>query len=307
MSKFFTALLVMVCALAMVVSAAPVSADSAEITAIGEATTPAILPDSGLNFLNGWGRNIQLAFAGSEAEKAKLMLKYAGEDALALKAMYAAGKYDAGAKQTEQYALQLQNTVQAVEQVRASQGEQASAELTAKLEQNYLKQQEVLLSVLEKAPESAQSGLLNAIENSNKHVATVILAHEGEQALLQYQTQVNQQTTNLGSETKLKVQQKLQAVHGQSGQSSGNSGGQGVQTQTQTQTQIQVQTQTETQTQTQGQVEVQTPSLLPVQIQVQATLQTQEQTQQQTGQQNQGSGSSNAGSGNSGQGGGNQK
>jgi len=306
MSKFLTALLVMVCAMAMVVSAAPASADSAEITSIGEATTPAILPDSGLNFLNGWGRNIQLAFAGSEAEKAKLMLKYSGEDALALKAMYAAGKYDAGAKQTEQYALQLENTVQAVEQVRASQGEQASAELVAKLEQNYLRQQEVLLSVLEKTPEAAQSGILNAIENSNKHVATVILAHEGEQALEQYQTQVDQQTTNLGSETRLKVQQKLQAVHGQSGQSSGDSGGQGVQTQTQTQ--IQAQIQTETQSQTQSQIEVTTPSILPVQVQ--ATVQTQQQSEQQTGQQNQnqGSGSSNAGSGNSGgHGGGNQK
>jgi len=306
MSKFLTALLVMVCAMAMVVSAAPASADSAEITSIGEAATPAILPDSGLNFLNGWGRNIQLAFAGSEAEKAKLMLKYSGEDALALKAMYAAGKYDAGAKQTEQYALQLENTVQAVEQVRASQGEQASAELVAKLEQNYLRQQEVLLSVLEKTPEAAQSGILNAIENSNKHVATVILAHEGEQALEQYQTQVDQQTTNLGSETRLKVQQKLQAVHGQSGQSSGDSGGQGVQTQTQTQ--IQAQIQTETQSQTQSQIEVTTPSILPVQVQ--ATVQTQQQSEQQTGQQNQnqGSGSSNAGSGNSGgHGGGNQK
>ncbi|MFA5078953.1 MAG: DUF5667 domain-containing protein, partial [Dehalococcoidia bacterium] len=294
MSKFITLFLGMILALAVAVPAMPASADSAEVTTIGEATTPAILPDSGLNFLNSWGRNIQLAFAGSDAEKARLMLKYSGEDALALKAMYTAGKYDAGARQSEQYALQMENTVQAVEQVRASQGEEASAELVAKLEQNYLRQQEVLLSVMEKAPEAAQSGLLNAIENSNKHVATTILAHEGEQALLQYQTQVNQQTTNLGSETRIKVQQKLQAVHGQSGQSSGNSGGQGVQAQTQTETQTQIQAQTQAQTQT----EVQTPSLLPVQVQVQATVQTQQQTGLQN--QNQGSGSSNAGSGTSG-------
>lgn len=307
MSKFLTAFLVMVCALAMFVSAVPASADGEEITAIGEATTPAILPDSGLNFLNGWGRNIQLAFAGSDTAKAKLMLKYAGEDALALKEMYAAGKYDVGATQADQYALQLESTVQAVERVRASQGEQASAELVTKLEQNYLRQQEVLLSVLEKTPEVAQSGILNAIENSNKHVATVILAHEGEQALLQYQTQVNQQTSNLGSETKLKVQQKLQAVHGQSGQSSGNSDGQGVQTQTQTQMQIQAQTQTETQTETQSQIEVTTQSILPVQVQatVQTQVQSEEQTEQQN-QQNQGQGTSNTGSGGSGKGGGNQ-
>ena len=133
MSKFFTVLLGMLLALAVAVSAMPVSADGAEITAIGEATTPAILPDSGLNFLNSWGRNIQLAFAGSDAEKAKLMLKYSGEDALALKALYASGKYDAGAKQAAQYALQVENTVQAVEQVKAGQREEVSATLVTKL------------------------------------------------------------------------------------------------------------------------------------------------------------------------------
>jgi len=302
----------MVLALVMAIPVVPASADGAEITAIGEASTPAILPDSGLNFLNSWGRNLELKFAGSDTAKATLMLKYAGEDALALKAMYAAGKYDAGARQAAQYQLQVENTVQAVEQARASQGEEASAELVAKLEENFLGQQQVLLSVLEKAPESAQSGLLNAIENSNKHVATVILAHEGQQALEQYQTQVNQQTTNLGSETRIKVQQTLQSVHGQSGQPSGNSGGQGgkiqAQTTLQNQTQIQTQTQLQTQTETGSQIEVQSPSLLPVQVQVQATVQTQQQTQVQAGQPNQGNGSSNAGSGNSGgQGGGNQK
>ena len=310
MFKFSTVLIGIVCALAMVAIAVPASADNAEITAIGDATTPGILPDSGFYFMNSWGRNLQLMFAGSDTAKAKLMLKYTNEDALALKEMYAAGKYDVGAKQADQYALQLQSTIQAVEQVQASQGEQASAELIAKLEQNYLRQQEVLLSVLERAPEAAQTGILNAIENSDKHVATVILAHEGQAGLQQYQSQVNQQTNNVGEETKIRVQQRLQVTHGQSGQSSGNSGGQGVMTQTQVQTQTQTQTQSQAQDQAQTQTQILTPVLSPIQVQAQTSVQTLLQTEEQGDKQNvqnQGNGQSNNNANAGGQGGGNQE
>jgi hypothetical protein len=262
MSKLSYLLLCMVFALAMVVSSfsssVPVLADATEETAIGDVTDPGILPDSGFYFMKEWGRSLQLMFAGSEAEKAKLMLKYSNEDALALQKMYEMGKYDVGAKHAEQYALQLQNAVQTMEQVRTRQGEDASEELVGKLEQNYLKQQEVLLSVLEKAPEAAQNGLLNAIENSNKHVAAMIATQEGQEALAQYQEQVNQQTSNMGEETKIRVQQRLQVTHGQAEQTSNGSSEQGTMTQTQTQTQTQNQTQTQTQTQTSEQTMQQT-------------------------------------------------
>jgi len=277
---------------AMTVSAA----DNAGETAIGDVTDPGILPDSGFYFMKSWGRNLQVMFAGSDAEKAKLMLTYSNEDALALQKMYETGKYDVGAKHAEQYASQLQNTVQAMEQVRTRQGENASEELVDKLEQNYLRQQEVLLSVLEKAPEAAQSGILNAIENSNRHVGAMIMAQQGETALQQYQEQVNQQTNNMGQETKIRVQQRLEVMHGQATQSSGsNTSGQGVMTQHTTQTQTQNQTQTQAQQQTQTQT----------QQQLQQQTQTQEQTQTQT-MQNQGVRQPNTGSGSGTQGAGNK-
>ena len=269
----------------MLPSKAVLAADGAEVTAIGDVTDPGILPDSGFYFMKSWGRNLQLMFAGSDTEKARLMLKYTSEDALALKKMYEMGKYDVGAKIAEQYGLQLENTVQTMEQVRSKQGKDISEELINKLEQNYLQQQEVLLSVMEKAPEAAQKGLLNAIENSNKHVAAMVMAQKGEQALQQYQEQVNQQAKNMGQETKLKVQQRLEVKHGQPDQSSSsNPSGQGNINQTQTQTQTQTQNQTQTQTQ--------------------------QQTMQQSGSQNmqnQGAGQSNSTQGNPGQGSGNQK
>lgn len=274
----FSTLLTAVTILSILYTSIPVSADSPEDTVIGDVTDPGILPDSGFYFMKSWGRSLQLMFAGSDTEQARLMLKYANEDALALQKMYQLGKYDLGAKHAEQYALQLQNTVQTMEQVRTQQGKNASEEMVGKLEQNYLRQQEVLLSVLEKAPESAQNGLLTAIENSNKHVAAMVMAQEGEQALQQYQEQVNQQANNMGQETKIMVQQRLEVMHGQDGQSSSANSGQGVMTQTQTQAQ--------TQTQNQGQNQVQTQQQTQTQAQTQTSTQTMQQTGQQSGQQN---------------------
>ncbi len=282
--------------------------DNVAETAIGDVTDPGILPDSGFYFMKSWGRNLQVMFAGSETERATLMLRYTNEDALALKKMYEQDKYDVGAKHAGQYALQLQNTVQAMEQVRTRQGQDASEELVDKLEQNYLRQQAVLLSVLEKAPDAAQNGILNAIENSNKHVGAMIMAQQGQAELQQYQEQVNQQTNNMGEEIKIRVRQRLQVMHGQAEQSAGGDSGQGVMTQQTAETQTQ--TQTQSQNQGQGQNQTQTQTQQQTQTQTQTSTQTMQQTGQQSGQQNtqnQGAGQSNTNSGSNSQGSGNKK
>jgi hypothetical protein len=288
--------------------------DNVAETAIGDVTDPGILPDSGFYFMKSWGRNMQVMFAGSDTERARLMLRYTNEDALALEKMYEQDKYEVGAKHAEQYALQLQDTVQTMEQVRTRQGEAASEELVDKLEHNYLRQQELLLSVLEKAPDAAQNGILNAIENSNKHVGAMVMAQQGQAELQQYQQQVNQQTNNMGEEIKIKVRQRLQVMHGQAEQSAGGDSGQGVMTQqtteTQTQTQAQTQTQTQAQNQGQGQNQTQTQTQQQTQTQTQTSTQTTQQTGQQSGQQstqNQGTGQSNTNSGSNSQGSGNKK
>jgi len=274
--------------------------DIVEATAIGEVTDPGILPDSGFYFMKSWGRNLQLMFTAGETEKARLMLQYSNEDALALKKLCDMGKCDEAAKHAGQYSLQLQNAIQTMEYVRVRQGASVSAALDTELEQNYLQQQGVLLSVLEKAPEAAQPGILNAIDNSSKHVSAVILAHQGQAALEQYQEQVKQQTSNMGEDSKIMVQQRLQIMHGQSEQTSTSTSAQGVMTPQTTQTQTQAQIQTQTQIQA------------PVQLQQQAGLQVQllQQTGQQSSQhntQNQAGGQSGGGTDNNTQGNGNSQ
>jgi len=245
--------------IAAFIPAITASADAiVEATAIGEVTDPGILPDSGLYFTKSWGRNLRLMLSTSEMQKAHLMLQYSNEDALALKKLCDMGKCDVAAEHAGQYSLHLQNAIQTMEYVRLRQGAGVTASLAAKIEQDYLQQQEVLLSVLEKAPEAAQTGILNAIDNSSKHVGAMVLAHQGQAALVQYEEQVNQQTNNMGTDTRIMVQQRLQLTHGQAETSSAGASGQAVMTQQTTQTQAQTQIQTQTQVEAPGQLLPQT-------------------------------------------------
>src|SRR4030042_693425 len=147
------------------------------------------------------------------------------EDAVAIKKLCDTGKCEIAARHAEQYELQLQNAIQNAEQARLQQGDKSTEGLVSKLEQNYLRQQEVLASVLEQAPESAQNGILNAIENSNRHIENMVLAQQGQAALEQYQHEVTRQTNNMGESTRLKIQQRLQASHGQTDTPSTGNGG----------------------------------------------------------------------------------
>ena len=196
-----------------------VYADNGSNTAIEDVSDPGILPDSAFYFLKGWGRNLQLILAADNMEKARLQLKFTNEDALALKKLCDEGKYDAAAGNTGQYLGQLQSAIRSMEMLRAELGDNQTRELGDRLEQNYLRQQAVLASVLEKAPEAAQQGLLNAIENSNKHIESYILARKGQGQSNRIQTQAQTQD-----------QTQTQQVQGQDNQ---------VQTQTQNQAQIQ--------------------------------------------------------------------
>jgi len=212
---FLGTLLTLVVLTSTFAPAAPALGNGTEEATIGDVTDPGMLPDSGFYFLKNWGRSLQLMFAASNAERAELRIRYANEDALAVKKLCATGKCEIAARHAERYELQLQNAIQNAEQARLQQGDKIADSLVSKMEQNYLRQQEVLASVLEQAPEPAQNGILTAIENSNRRMENMILAQQGQAALEQYQHQVTQQTNNMGESTRLKIQQRLQASHGQ--------------------------------------------------------------------------------------------
>ncbi len=73
-------------------------------------------------------------------------------------------------------------------------------EVAARIRENNLRQQEVLAKVYEQVPESAKTGIINAQENSSKHVAKVVERVEGAQNAEEYLQMVTaiQQLEKLG-------------------------------------------------------------------------------------------------------------
>jgi len=156
-------------------------------TFIDGVSDPGILPDSPFYFLKGWGRAIRLFFAFDSAKKAELELRFSSEDTLAIQALCDKGKCDLAEKHAEKFQDRLQKAIQKAEQVQ-EQGRDIES-LIEKLKQNNLRQQEVLAGVLEKAPEQAQEGLLNAIENSNRGLENAVERIQGQQEKQEFRRQ----------------------------------------------------------------------------------------------------------------------
>lgn len=164
-----------------------VQAQDQEITSIDDVSDPGILPDSSFYFLKNWGRAIRLLFAFDPAKKAELELRFSSEDILAIQTLCEKGKCELAEKHAEKFQDRLQKAIQKTEQAQ-EQGRDTEA-LIEKLKQNNLRQQEVLLGVLAKAPDQAQEGLSNAIENSNRNLENVIEKMQGKQEKEDFKTQ----------------------------------------------------------------------------------------------------------------------
>lgn len=210
MSKL-TSTIVATLVLAMLLMPSMPAVAQEEGASIGDTSSSGILPGSNFYFVKVLGRNLQLWLA-DDLQKANLLIRFSDEDALAIEELAQNGKLDLALQHAEQFQEQLQRAVQYMERARG-QGQDVRV-VVIKLEQNHLRQQAVLARVLEKAPEAAKEGLLNAIENSSKNVGDAILEAQGQEALNRYQEHLNQQVSNMGEETKLKIRERLQAGHG---------------------------------------------------------------------------------------------
>jgi len=180
-----------------------------------DVTDAGILPDSNFYFFKVLGRNLQL-WLGDDLHKADLALQFANEDAAVVNELAQKNKFQLAVQHSEQFQEQLQLAIQYME--RAREQNQDIRIMVMQMEQNHLRQQLMLASALEKAPEAAKEGLLNAIENSSKHVGDAIGEMEGEEALNRFEEQLNQQVSNLGEDTKLRIRERLKASHGKPSQ-----------------------------------------------------------------------------------------
>ncbi len=222
MSKKFLVILVSFVIIGLAFPVSPVWAQEEaeeEAVSIGEVSDPGILPDSPFYFVKSWGRAIRLSFAFNSQKKAELALRFANEDALAIKELCDKGKCELAEKHCEKFQEQFQRAVQRMERVR-EEGKDVEA-LIEKLKENHFRQQQVLASVLEKVPEQAEEGILNAIENSSFDLENAIERIQGKQKMEQYQEELNLQFGNVGEETRIRIQERLEARHHKPGEISG--------------------------------------------------------------------------------------
>lgn len=179
---------------------------------IGEVSDPGILPGSPFYFIKNLGRSLKMFFTFDSAKKARLELKYANEDILSLKELCDQGKCDLAKKLSEKYEAKMEKVNTRIETAK-QKGEDVE-ELIQNLKDNYARHQQILLRVLEKAPEQARDGLMNAMENSEKGLMNAVEKIESNEARIQLRNQLNSQirneVENMGQETRLQVRQKWQ-------------------------------------------------------------------------------------------------
>ena len=192
-------------------TATPVWAQEEEDVAIGEVTDPGTLPDSPFYFMKTWGRSVGSFFAFNNQEKAEMALRFANEDALAINALCENGQCELAERHCERFQEQFQRAIRWME--KAQEEGRDIEELVEKLKDNQLRQQQVLAGLLETVPEQAQEGFLNTMVNSSFGLQNAVGKIQGQQKMEQFQDKLNLQISNMGEETQLQIQERLEAKH----------------------------------------------------------------------------------------------
>jgi hypothetical protein len=203
MKRFFMVPIIAILAL-MLCSSGVAYAQEAEATL----PDPGILPDSPFYFAKSWGRAIHLLFTFDNLEKAELELRFANEDALAIEKLCEKGKNELAEKHCEKFQERFQRAIQSMEKAK-QEGKDVEV-LVEKFNENHLRQQQVLARVLEKVPEQAKEGVLNAIANSASGWENAIERIQGKHKMEQFREELNLQIRNMGEETRLEIQERLE-------------------------------------------------------------------------------------------------
>ncbi len=132
-----------------------------------------IKPSSKLYFLQSWGESIKLFFTFSKEQKLNYLLQLTEkrvDEMNSVPSSDIADRYKEHFRQLEKLTTQTQNKQTVVE----------------KIKETSLRQQETLAEVYNRVPQQARDAIINAQENSSKHVAKTIEAVEGPQKAQEY-------------------------------------------------------------------------------------------------------------------------
>lgn len=151
-----------------------------------------IKPGSSFYFLQSLGESVRLLFTFSSEQKVQYLLELSDRRVEEMKntsSAQVANRYQEHFRQLNEVSSQIQDKEQAVKKIKEAN----------------LRQQLVLARAYTQVPENAKAAILNAQENSSKHVATTIEAVEGNQKARQYLAQIAriQQLEKLGQVERL--------------------------------------------------------------------------------------------------------
>ncbi len=138
-----------------------------------------IKPSSPLYFLQTWGETIRLYFTQSADQKLNYLLELSDRRVSEMEdapTPLVANRYEDHFRELNELSDQVEGKAQAVEEIKAAN----------------LRQQEVLAKVYSQVPENAKNAIINAQENSSKHVAQTIERVEGQGKAQEYTQAVAQ-------------------------------------------------------------------------------------------------------------------
>jgi len=132
------------------------------------------LPDSQVYFVTSIKRTITGYFTFGVQNEAKLALKYANEDILAINRLCEEEKYQVAEKHCQEFLGHFEDATKLTVKTRFSKGERYAAVLIEAMKQSNIWQRNIIAEILEQTPATMQESFLETIDNSSSRLGTVI-------------------------------------------------------------------------------------------------------------------------------------
>ncbi len=181
--------------------------DPREELSIGGVSSPGILPTSPFYFVKEIGREFRYAFSFDQSEKAKLKLRYANEDALAIRAMLIEGEYLEAAQQCHSYQQNFFDSLTWAVKLR-KEGHNVDALITD-LMIAHQGHRLVLADALQVVDECWREAVMGAVTYTSAPFEQVIAWTHGPEEATSFQTKLTNDFSSVDRDIWLRIESRL--------------------------------------------------------------------------------------------------
>ncbi len=189
------------------VLAAMVSFDPLEELSIGGVDSPGLLPTSPFFFAKGIVRDVRYAFTFDPIDKANLKLRYANEDALAIRDMCIEAEYLEAAQQCFSYQDNFFNSLAWAVKARKEGGDVEA--LMLNLMTAHHGHRLVLADALTMVDESQLEAVIGAITYTSAPFEQVIQWTNGVEQAVEFHTKLSNDFSSVGADVWLQIENRL--------------------------------------------------------------------------------------------------